>query len=104
MAAAQDIKLDDDGDLFIDPVTGDFKIDFSDEQHIKDIIQSFAGEWKEFPSVGVGIAQYLNSSGMEQEIAKQINLQLSADGYSVSGPSVEFTPDGLAINPNAVRN
>lgn len=101
---AKDIKLDEDDDLFIDPITGDFKISMSDDQHIQDIIDSFPGHYKEFPSLGVGIEQYLNSSGTEQKINREIKLQLHADGYDVSKASSEFDSNGrLIITPNAIR-
>lgn len=77
---AKDILLDSDGDLLIE--NGDFKIGDSDAQHIKDILRAFPGWWKEFSSVGVGMAQYLNSSGKQQEIQRNIKLQLEADGYN----------------------
>lgn len=102
--AAKDIKSDDNEDLFIDPITGDFKIDFSDQQHIQDIIEASQGDYKEFPSLGVGIEAYLNSSGTEQTIERSVKLQLQSDGYSVSGASVTFDPNGkLIIEPKAIR-
>ena len=104
MAASTDIKSDSNGDLFIDSLTGDFKIDFSDEQHIQDIIEAVNGDFKEFPTVGVGIEGYLNSSGTEQEIQQKIKLALQADGYILTNPFVEFNTDGtLNISPNAIR-
>lgn len=77
---AKDILLDSDGDLLIE--NGDFKIGDSDTQHITDILRAFPGWWKEFSSVGVGMARYLNSSGKQQEIQSNIKLQLEADGYN----------------------
>jgi hypothetical protein len=104
MAAAKDLKLDEDGDLYIDPATGDLKIDFSDKQHIKDIINSNIGWYKQFPLVGVGIQYYLNSSGLQQQLEREIRLQLTADGYSVERPKITNNPDGtFTIEPNAVR-
>ena len=104
MAAAKDIKSDSDGDLFIDPITGDFKIDFSDQQHIQDIIEASQGEYKEFPALGVGIEAYLNSAGTEQTIERSVKLQLQSDGYSVSGASVSFDQNGkLTVEPKAIR-
>lgn len=100
---ASDFLLDKDGDLMINPNTGDFQIGLSDDQHIQDIIESFPGWWKEFPSIGVGILQYLNSSGQEQQIERSIKLQLTADGYEVSRPDVSVTIDGITYNPNAIR-
>lgn len=100
---AYDLRIEDN-DLYINPNTGDFQIAYSDPQHIQDIIESFAGWWKEFPALGVGIKQYQGSSGMEQTLQRSIKLQLQGDGYSVEGMIVESNPDGtFTIYPNAVR-
>lgn len=76
----------------------------SDEQHIQDTINSFAGWWKENPLDGVGIFSFLKSKGKENMVAKDIKLQLSSDGYIVSNPQVNFDRNGiLIIKPNATR-
>ncbi|MES2382598.1 MAG: hypothetical protein V4538_16235 [Bacteroidota bacterium] len=105
MAAAKDLKIDSDGDLYIDPLTGDLKIDFSDKQHIKDIINSNVGWYKQFPLVGVGIVYYVKSSGLQQQLEREIRLQLKSDGYSMERPKIISNPDGtFLIQPNAIRN
>lgn len=102
MAAAQDIKLLDN-DLVIK--NGDFDITESDEQHIEDIIAYNKGSLKEYPQVGIGIFNYLNSSGQEQFLERELSLQLKADGYTVNGPSVFFDESQtLTIKPNAIRS
>lgn len=104
MAKAKDLKLDDSGDLFINPNTGDLEIDFSDKQHIKDIIDSNVGYYKQFPIVGVGVLNYLNGPGTPQKLEREIKIQLIADGYSVDVPKVKKEPDGtITITPNAQR-
>lgn len=105
MAAFKDIKLDSKGDLFIDPLTGDLAIDYSDQNHIQDIIESTVGSWKEFPALGVGIKQYQGSAGKEQQIQQIISLQLQSDGYQVGQTTVYYNQTGaLEIDPNATRN
>ena len=97
----QDIRQKDD-DLFI--ANGDFSIVPSDEDHIIDILQAFQGEWKQFLSVGVGIRNYLNSSGREQEISREVRLQLQADGFIVKNPDFKIDESGkLVVAPYAVR-
>lgn len=99
---AQDFKIGADGDLVFSG--GDLKIDFSDKQHIQDIINSNTGWWKQFPLVGVGIQYYLNSSGLQQQLEREIKIQLVADGYSVERPTAISDPDGtFTITPNAER-
>lgn len=83
MAAAKDILQSiSTGDLECN--NGDFKNGFSDEQHQVDIIQSNAGSWKQYPLCGVGINNYLNSSGATMQLKKEITTQLTVDGYSVN--------------------
>jgi hypothetical protein len=87
-------------DLYI--VDGDIAIAESDNQHIADTLNAFPGWWKENPQDGVGIFQYLNSSGQEQLIRKNIMMQLQSDGYNVSNPIVSTDVNGqLNIIPNA---
>ncbi len=74
--------LDEDGDLLI--VNGDFVIGESEEQHIVDILNANKGFYKEFPHVGVGIMQYYKSSGMQDEIKMNIQLQLESDNFTIN--------------------
>jgi hypothetical protein len=97
--AAQDIKIEDN-DLFIDSNTGDFAVAFSDTQHVQDIINSWAGWWKEFPTLGVGLKQYLGRSGGIQLTKRAISIHLNSDGYradkiAVVGSKVYVTGDRI---------
>lgn len=92
-----------DDDLAIDPNTGDFYFEASDEQHIGDIVRSYPGEYKQYPDVGVGVGDYLNSSGKQAELQRKITVQLEADGFVVNRAKVVITPDSFTINPNAYR-
>lgn len=67
--------------LFIDPATGDFTIGESDPQHVQDIINAWAGWWKEFPTLGVGIKRYLGKRGGVQVVKRAIKIHLKSDGY-----------------------
>jgi len=101
--AAQDIKLEDN-DLFIDSNTGDFAITQSDTQHVQDIINSWVGWWKEFPTLGVGISQYLGRSGGIQLTKRAIMVHLKSDGYradkiAVDGSNVYVTGDRIKRVP-----
>jgi hypothetical protein len=100
MALRTDIQLTTGGDLLIQ--NGDFVIGLSDVQHIKDTINAFPGWWKEFPVDGVGIINYLNG-GDEQELEKNVRIQLTADGYQVGTPTVQINSDTVNINPDATR-
>lgn len=79
---SRDLKLVNN-DLFIDPTTGDFLIGESDGQHVQDIINSWAGWWKEFPTLGVGVKRFLGRPGGVQVVKRAIKIHLKSDGYRV---------------------
>jgi len=90
-------------DFIIDSVTndlqiinGDFVVGPSDNQHVSDIIMSPAGSFKQFPSLGVGVMNYLKSqNGLSMEAL--IKQMLQSDGYQMSQVSADFK-NGLNIN------
>lgn len=88
MAKAKDIKLTNEDELLISD-SGDFVINESDTQHTKDIINSFAGWWKEFPTLGVGVFRFLNASGGYQRLVREIKIHLTADGYRVDSINIK---------------
>lgn len=83
----------------LDFTGGDFVIADSDLQHQEDIISENIGSYKQYPLLGVGITQYLNSSGSQGVLRRSIKIQLESDGYYVkdivfSNKTVdEFTVD-----------
>ena len=79
-----DILQDSTGDIYINPNTNDFDFGASDVNHINDIIVSFPGWWKQFPSLGVGVMAYLKGKGNSQSLLKSIRLQMQSDGYRVN--------------------
>lgn len=98
----KDIILDDLGDLEIK--NGDFYVADSDQQHVILIINTQVGDWKQYPTLGVGIINYLASSGKTAELKRSISLQLTADGYKVndvvltqSGETYEYSIDAYRI-------
>ena len=84
---------------------GDFAIAESDVQHIADTMNAFPGWWKEHPGDGVGILARFNGPADIQGLKREITVQLTADGYRVTNPTIELNANGgLTINPNAVPN
>lgn len=79
---AQDFQLDEQGDLLF--LNGDVVVSESDSQHIEDLITAHKGWYKEFPFLGVGLTDYLKSSGMQLELKMMIQQQLQADGFMVN--------------------
>jgi hypothetical protein len=101
MAVNQDFSLSNNDLVTRD---GDFAIAESDEQHVADTINAFPGWWKENPADGVGVFQFMNSSGMEQEISRSVKINLQSDGYTVSNPLVSIDASGLClIDPKATK-
>jgi len=94
---SRDFKLENN-DLAIDANTGDFFLTDSDTQHVKDIINSFVGWYKEFPTLGVGVKRYLGRPGGIQVLKREIKIHLKSDGYRadniiVQGNDIYITGD-----------
>lgn len=93
-----------DGDIYIDPILGDFVMVDSDEQHILDILQSYPGWWKNSPPTGAGVPSLLKAkitTALTESIIKQ---QLEADGYQMTRPFINIDRNGkFTIQPNAIR-
>ena len=98
MAKARDLRFDENNDLFIDPATGDFQVTESDTRHVADIVESFVGWWKESPTVGVGVFQSSAASGNIQRISREVKIQMTGDGYKVTG--IEIDKEGKIFGQN----
>lgn len=91
-------------DLYLNPVTGDFEMVPSDNQHILDICRSFPGWWKNSPQTGAGLPLLLKGKLNVAKVENQIKSQLEADGYQVGRPLVKSDSNGnFTITPNAIR-
>ncbi len=100
MVQFADFLLDSDGDLLIQ--NGDFVVGASDIQHVEDIIESFVGEWKQYPILGVGLMTYLKSQNGAKAITA-IKQQLQSDGYSLSNVKIDNTINGIKVSfPNGI--
>ena len=86
MPVRHDILLDENNDLIIE--NGDFKIGESDQQHQQAIIATWTGQWKEFPLLGIGINYYLGGSGLQQELIREMRIQLTDDGYKFNSVDI----------------
>tara|TARA_B110000977_G_C11000203_1_gene463495 strand:- start:947 stop:1249 length:303 start_codon:yes stop_codon:yes gene_type:complete len=60
---------------------GDFVIGNSDQQNIRNIIQSQRGQFYEQPLIGVGILDEMNSSATTQSLKNRIKTNLLLDNY-----------------------
>ncbi len=75
---AQDILLDDDYDLA--HKNGDLVIGDSEQQEADLIIQANPGEWRQWPSVGMGIMKYMNGLNDRVKFEADMRAALAADG------------------------
>jgi hypothetical protein len=85
-----DFLLNDDGDMTI--ANGDFLIGDSEAQDVELLITSSKGAWKEHPLTGVGIDQLVKTRSTEVRIKRDINEQLTLDGFINIDIDIEY-PD-----------
>lgn len=83
------------GDM--DLSSGDIIMVEPTEQHKCDILLASQGDFGEFPLVGVGIADYLNSED-NGSMLRHISLQMQRDGIKIR--KVEFVSGQLIIDGN----
>jgi hypothetical protein len=93
MANRFDIQLNDN-DIVIS--NSDLILVESDDQHIVDTINAAPGWWKENPTDGVAIMQYLKGRDIQQELERSMKIQLQSDGYK-SQPVMSFDTNGKLI-------
>lgn len=80
MIQVYDIALDNNNDLQI--ANGDFVIGESTEQHQTLLLLSDKNDWKESPTVGVGIESFLDDEE-PADMHREIRLQFAKDGMKV---------------------
>lgn len=91
-----DILLDNDQELVAE--NDDFRTGDASNNIIKYIIASHTGNWKEFPLVGVGIDQYLNSSLPTDQMETIIKSALQADVFRNPDVDASDFPDTIEVN------
>lgn len=89
---AKDIMIDEYNELVFKD--GDFEVRYSDGQHVKLILMSEKGSWRQEPLTGIGLRKMLNTkmnSIDRMVLKKQLTLQLQNDGYKVNAISMPNT-------------
>lgn len=74
---------------------GDFRAGDPENQYIHYLVISAPGHWKEFPSIGVAIVQYLQSTAPASTIQRAIRVQLINDVFP--NPLIDATKFPLII-------
>ena len=98
----KDILLDSDQEL-VATTAGDFRVGDASNNIIKYIIVSHIGNWKEFPLVGVGIYDYLNSNVSAEEIESVITTALAADVFKNPAVDASDFPSTIDINKTTIE-
>lgn len=87
------------------PSSNNTPIGISDMQHIADNFLSEKGEWKQYPTMGIGITKYLKSSGNALLILKkEVKYNLSNDGYTSDTQPYSLVNNELNINFSKIKS
>lgn len=90
-----DILLTEENDLRIE--NGDFVVGESTRQHQNLILLADKGEFKQFPTVGVGILRYLEDNDTDN-LAREIRTEFNKDGMNVK--EIRFNGSKIDITAN----
>ncbi len=87
MAVSHDILLDKNNDLLV--IDGDFSIGNSEQQETNLLLNTFVGNWFQYPLVGLGIINYLAGNENALVIEQLIKKQMENDGFIVENISIK---------------
>jgi hypothetical protein len=96
-----DLLLDSNQEL-VATTSGDFRTGDASNNLIKYIIISHIGNWKEFPLVGVGVDEYLNSNISADEIETEIKSALQADIFRNPVVDASGFPPTIDVNKTTI--
>lgn len=82
---------------------GDLVVGDSDGQNIEFIITAKPGHFYQFPTLGVGIVDEINSSISKQALRIKIKNNLEADNYRINRIDVSGNVDQLLTKIDAVK-
>ncbi len=85
-----DICLDDSEDVTIQH--DDFVIDESTAQHQRQLILNNKGDFKQNPTIGVGVFEYYDDEHM-RDLIRAVSIEFSRDGMDVQ--SIRLDADGV---------
>ncbi|MDR2361702.1 MAG: hypothetical protein LBD91_03135 [Prevotellaceae bacterium] len=91
------ILLDDTGELVIR--NGSVAIGNTDEQSAKLLLAGAPGEWKEYPTTGIGIMR-MQHGAIDRFLDRDIRVQLNSIGINVK--TLSITEKGIEIAIEAI--
>ena len=83
-----DIALTPDLDMMV--ADGDLVTEENLKQAQQLLLVTYKGEWKQHPTAGVGVANYLETASAG-ELSREIREQFSRDGMKVSSVKISGT-------------
>ncbi|MCW3120698.1 MAG: uncharacterized protein JWQ38_190 [Flavipsychrobacter sp.] len=83
-----DISLDESEDLLIS--SGDFIVNECTAQHQRQLVLNNSGDFKQNPTVSVGIVDYLDDENY-QDLMRKISLEFIKDGMDVKSVTLDAT-------------
>ena len=72
-------------------------------QHLKDILSSAPGEWKQNASVGIAISNYIKSNANMNSLKKLIINQFQSDKFSTNNLRITFSQNTLLATGKTSR-
>jgi len=91
----QDLLLNEDYNLRIE--NGDFVVGESTRQHQDLLLLADKGEFKQFPTIGIGILRYLEDYSGDN-LAREIRTEFNKDGMNVK--EIRFNGSKIDITAN----
>jgi len=82
---------------------GDLAVGDSDGQNIEFILEAKPGQFYQFPTLGVGVVDLINSPISRQALKLRIKNNLEADNYRINRIDVGGGVDQLLTSIDAVK-
>jgi hypothetical protein len=74
---------------------GDFKLGFSNQQHISHIIQAEIGQFYQYPNIGYGTTRLVNANINKQIEKQKIKSALENDNFSLALDQIKIEVNTL---------
>jgi hypothetical protein len=88
-----DLQVNADGDLVIDPISGDFAVVESTLQHQEHLQLAVPGEYNQWPTTGIAVRDFILGDISEGEYRQRVNKNFEEDGMDVNKIKVTAPQD-----------